>query len=461
MLPGMKTLSGYVLLVCALSCSHPQTRVVGAPPPAPPPVPASSPAPPPAPPVQAVTAPPEPLPSEWAAEPAPTQGWLKTFGTESSRDPATFVTDRATAVALGPTGVLFVGAMESMRPGGRVGCPLLAFSASGERLKSFTQCPAFAEISELRGLPDGGALVAGFFFRTLKLGGTTYSSRGERDIFLARVSSTGAVKWSRQFGGPNDDVIRGMFLGDANSVVLVTTSWEMLGNIRRGKSLESQLHRIDLDGKNARSVDLIFGADLTDAAMDAQGRIGLLFSEGPAEKRTAQLVVALQDGSLQETLMLDVPGSKLAPASEGWLVVSSPGKGERKDILVTRVRSRTIEWTRALPWTEPGDDSETIVDMGGVAVLPEKLAVVTLVYGPLRDSRMVIHTLTPDGVPEKRYVVLRTKSLGVNALAATPSGGLYIVGMLSGAAAFGSSIVDTLSPVYRNFEGFILFIEKP
>jgi hypothetical protein len=58
-------------------------------------------------------------------------------------------------------------------------------------------------------------------------------------------------------------------------------------------------------------------------------------------------------------------------------------------------------------------------------------------------------------------VALRTKSVEVTAAVSTPSGGLAIVGQLAGAAAFGGSTVNTLSPVDRNHEGFVLFIGTP
>lgn len=50
-------------------------------------------------------------------------------------------------------------------------------------------------------LPDGGALVAGYFFGSAVFGGTTLTSAGVDDAFVARISSAGEWTWAIRGGG--------------------------------------------------------------------------------------------------------------------------------------------------------------------------------------------------------------------------------------------------------------------
>ena len=54
-------------------------------------------------------------------------------------------------------------------------------------------------------LPDGAVLVAGEFRETATLGGTTLTSRGDRDLLVARVNADGSFGHVGQLGGEHDD----------------------------------------------------------------------------------------------------------------------------------------------------------------------------------------------------------------------------------------------------------------
>lgn len=73
--------------------------------------------------------------------------------------------------------------------------------------------------------PDGNALVTGFFRDTGDFGGTSSTSAGHRDVFVAKYDPAGALVWLRRAGGPRIDEGRGV-AADGNGNVLVTGGFE-------------------------------------------------------------------------------------------------------------------------------------------------------------------------------------------------------------------------------------------
>jgi hypothetical protein len=67
---------------------------------------------------------------------------------------------------------------------------------------------------------SGNVFVAGTFNGSINLGGTTLTSAGGVDIFVAKFSATGAHLWSTSFGGTSTDAVRGMAVDGAGDVVL-------------------------------------------------------------------------------------------------------------------------------------------------------------------------------------------------------------------------------------------------
>ncbi|MFP2907345.1 hypothetical protein ACLESD_20325 [Pyxidicoccus sp. 3LFB2] len=280
-----------------------------------------------------------------------------------------------------------------------------------------------------------------------------------RDVRLVRVDSRGQEQWSRLLGGPLDGV-RGLHLVDARSAVLITLTQEPAS-----APMKAQLHWFDLEGKSVRSVPLQVDAYAGSTAVDARGRLGILLHTGQVPETRTRLALVRQDGTVEEEIALEEGmASSLAPAEDGWIVVgnsvSSHVPPEERWLHVARVKSNAVVWTRKLPCSEPADHGESRVDLGGFAAGRETIAIVT--HGRNSEGdRLVLDTLSLDGTPRKRQVLFRTLSIIAHAAAFTPSGGLYIAGTMSGAASFGESQVNTLEPVDRNHEGFLLYVERP
>jgi hypothetical protein len=66
----------------------------------------------------------------------------------------------------------------------------------------------------------GNVVVAGTFDGTIDLGGGQLTTAGDRDIFVAKFSSTGQHIWSKRFGGSSADFVRGIAVSSAGDVLL-------------------------------------------------------------------------------------------------------------------------------------------------------------------------------------------------------------------------------------------------
>jgi hypothetical protein len=77
------------------------------------------------------------------------------------------------------------------------------------------------EIIAVETSPTGDIFVAGHFRGEIEVDGNLLSSRGLRDIFLARIGGGGQVKWIRSVGGPLSDAVHGLTLDSSNNVYLL------------------------------------------------------------------------------------------------------------------------------------------------------------------------------------------------------------------------------------------------
>jgi len=66
----------------------------------------------------------------------------------------------------------------------------------------------------------GNVFVAGSFEGSVNFGGSSFTSSGLRDIFVAKYSATGGHLWSKKFGSSGDDVGYGLAVDTAGDVVL-------------------------------------------------------------------------------------------------------------------------------------------------------------------------------------------------------------------------------------------------
>ena len=67
---------------------------------------------------------------------------------------------------------------------------------------------------------SGNLLVAGYFAGTVAFGGSSLTSAGGSDVFVAKYTAAGAHLWSKRFGGASDDMVRGIVVDASGDVVL-------------------------------------------------------------------------------------------------------------------------------------------------------------------------------------------------------------------------------------------------
>ncbi|MBK9072625.1 MAG: hypothetical protein IPL79_16745 [Myxococcales bacterium] len=75
----------------------------------------------------------------------------------------------------------------------------------------------------LAAMPDGDLVVSGSFDYKLELGGKTYASLGASDVFVARISPQGALRWVTACGGAGEDIIYSTAASTAG--VVAATGW--------------------------------------------------------------------------------------------------------------------------------------------------------------------------------------------------------------------------------------------
>jgi hypothetical protein len=66
----------------------------------------------------------------------------------------------------------------------------------------------------------GNVYLAGYFYNTVNFGGSTLTSKGGPDIFLASFDSTGKHRWSKGFGGTSSDLAYGVAADSSGNVYI-------------------------------------------------------------------------------------------------------------------------------------------------------------------------------------------------------------------------------------------------
>lgn len=137
-----------------------------------------------------------------------------------------------------------------------------------------------ASLSHLACDPAGGVVAGGWANDALDLGGGPLPAGGGLDVIVARFDAAGAHQWSRRFGDPDDQVLRGLARGPAGEVVLCG---ELSGGADFGGGPVTSAGSSDafvarLDASGAHTWSAAFG-DASQpqvcqaAAVDAQGAV--------------------------------------------------------------------------------------------------------------------------------------------------------------------------------------------
>jgi hypothetical protein len=132
--------------------------------------------------------------------------------------------------------------------------------------------------------PAGDVAVCGEFDRAVKLGAWGVS-RGGADTFVALLDGlTGRPKWAKQFGGPGDEICRGIAIGKYNEIIIAGEYSDAfkLGDYEMPAS-DGDLWIARLDATTGRvTAALAFGSEGKDYGCEIEGTTSGVWCSGSA-----------------------------------------------------------------------------------------------------------------------------------------------------------------------------------
>jgi hypothetical protein len=81
---------------------------------------------------------------------------------------------------------------------------------------------------------DGGIVIAGRFEKTIKLG-SSLTSEGGTDVYVARLTSGGSVDWKKRFGGSGDEEVHDLVISPETGEIIVLGAMSGSVNFGTGK----------------------------------------------------------------------------------------------------------------------------------------------------------------------------------------------------------------------------------
>ena len=162
--------------------------------------------------------------------------------------------------------------------------------------------------------------ITGQFQGSANFGSSSFTSNGGRDIFVARVASTGVISWAIQLGGTLDDMGRGICSDGAGGTFVVGTfkgsvTFPVSGTLTSAGSHDGFVMRVDSAGNVLWAVQV--GGSSHEYAMecDEDGSNGALVI-GQFQSASASFGAA---GSLSTTGSADMFVFKVSSSGTiGW-----------------------------------------------------------------------------------------------------------------------------------------------
>jgi hypothetical protein len=151
----------------------------------------------------------------------------------------------------------------------------------------------------------GSVYVAGFFEGTVDFGGGGLRSAGDKDIFVASYTANGRHRWSKRFGGPEEDEATDIFV-EPGAGLVVTGRFSGTADFGVGGAVTSQ-------GGHDVFVMRLSGTDGESEWVDTFGGPGTDTGEAVVQTDRGVMHVA---GRFQESM--NVGGSVGTLTSAGW-----------------------------------------------------------------------------------------------------------------------------------------------
>lgn len=338
---------------------------------------------------------------------------------------------------------------------------------------------------------DGGVVMAGYFSGAFALGGPIHESAGLGDIFVARLGPGGEPLWSASFGDADEQQrVAAAVAGDGDVVLAGSFAGTMkLGGSTLTSAGDNDVFVARLGPEGEHRWSLRFGdgdvQELTEVAVDGEGAVVLVgFFRGQFDLGGAPLV-APADHPVAFVGKLEADGSHLwsralggdgfdlygnAPRvgvdGEGAVYVATaydgaidfgdgPHGASNKDVAVGKLAADgAVLWSRGFGATGDQECDDLAVNAGGeIALIGGPSGGVDFGGGPLGEpSNGYVARLGPNA--EHRWSVVVPKpekfySTWIEAVALDNDGDLLVGGQYFGALPFGGAGPVTPNPDVR------------
>lgn len=111
---------------------------------------------------------------------------------------------------------------------------------------------------------DGDIVIAGRFEKSIELG-STLTSEGGKDIYVAALSSTGKVKWKKRFGGSSDEEVHDLVISPTTGEIVLLGAMAGTVNFGNGKLTSKGSRDIFILGLSSNGTPL-YSANYGDAS---------------------------------------------------------------------------------------------------------------------------------------------------------------------------------------------------
>jgi len=273
----------------------------------------------------------------------------------------------------------------------------------------------------------GNILAAGRFQKTARIGARTLQSKGSDDVFIAKCSAAGDLRWITSIGGPDSDNALDMVLDGQDNIWLAGELW-LLHNLPPGATTAYQLGPFSLTARGS--------ADVLIARISSVGKATWATSFGGPGADGAFDIALGNRGELY------LAGYFQKTASFGPATFTSAGD---TDIFLARLEfDGNIVWARQLGG--PGTDQDTAIEVASNGDIYQAGAfeqAATLSAGPTLQSLGKSDVFVARYDPKGKLHGLRSAGgpgAGVaKDLAIGPGGAVHVVGYFSEDATFGKT----------------------
>lgn len=150
--------------------------------------------------------------------------WAKRFGSSGAQQGQALATDRQNNILIvgSFSGTLDFGSGSSLTSAGSTDTFIAKLTPNGDCLWARALGGGVVDIGySLAVDANAEVIVAGFFSGSVVVAGQTLTSAGGSDVFVLKFGADGALRWAKRFGGVGYDIAYGVATDAAQNIVLI------------------------------------------------------------------------------------------------------------------------------------------------------------------------------------------------------------------------------------------------